>query len=95
MFLPQCRLQTALGRPHVARGIETYIGGKKLGLAVTSTGQNTIECSLVFTHRFRWQIALLVAGINYVLEVEATLDRVDNGDNSALTGYHDLQVRAR
>lgn len=42
----------------------------------------------------RWQIALLVAGINYVLEVEATLDRVDAGDNSALTGYHDLQVSA-
>lgn len=41
-----------------------------------------------------WQIALLVAGINYVLEVEATLDRVDTGDNSALTGYHDLQVSA-
>lgn len=40
------------------------------------------------------QIALLVAGINYVLEVEATLDRVDTGDNSALTGYHDLQVSA-
>lgn len=39
------------------------------------------------------QVALLVAGINYVLEVETTLGRVDNGDNSALTGYHDLQVR--
>ncbi|CAM9153876.1 unnamed protein product [Ectocarpus fasciculatus] len=38
------------------------------------------------------QIALLVAGINYVFEVEATLDRVQTGDNSALTGYHDLQV---
>ncbi len=35
-----------------------------------------------------------MAGINYVLEVEATLDRVDTGDNSALTGYHDLQVSA-
>lgn len=40
------------------------------------------------------QIALLVAGINYGLEVEATLDRVVTGDNSALTGYHDLQVSA-
>lgn len=39
------------------------------------------------------QVSLLVAGINYVLEVEATLERVDKGDNSALTGYHDLQVR--
>lgn len=39
------------------------------------------------------QIALLVAGINYVLEVESTLERVDEGNNSALTGYHDMQVR--
>ncbi|CAM9165488.1 unnamed protein product, partial [Laminaria digitata] len=38
------------------------------------------------------QVALLVAGINYVLEVEATLERVDSGDMSALNGYHDLQV---
>lgn len=38
------------------------------------------------------QIALLVAGINYVLEVEATLERVVEGDNSALAGYYDLQV---
>lgn len=37
-------------------------------------------------------MALLVAGINYVLEVEATLERVDSGDMSALNGYHDLQV---
>ena len=34
-----------------------------------------------------------MAGINYVLEVEATLERVDSGDMSALNGYHDLQVR--
>lgn len=33
-----------------------------------------------------------MAGINYVLEVEATLERVDSGDMSALNGYHDLQV---
>lgn len=39
------------------------------------------------------QIALLVAGINYVLEVETTLERVDEGNNAALTGYHELQVR--
>lgn len=44
--------------------------------------------------RVRSQIALLVAGINYVLEVETTLDRVETGNNAALTGYHDLQVRA-
>ncbi|CAM9114065.1 unnamed protein product, partial [Sphacelaria rigidula] len=38
------------------------------------------------------QVALLVAGIHYVLEVEATLQRVDGGDSTALGGYHDLQV---
>lgn len=62
--------------------------------AAMSPSQNTIESSSAVTDRFRWQISLLVAGINYVLEVEATLERVDKGDNSALTGYHDLQVRA-
>lgn len=46
------------------------------------------------SERVRLQIALLVAGINYVLEVETTLDRVETGNNAALTGYHDLQVRA-
>lgn len=38
------------------------------------------------------QVALLVAGINYVLEVETTLLRVDGGDSTALAGYHDLQA---
>lgn len=38
------------------------------------------------------QVVLLVAGINYVLEVEATLEQVDEGNNRALTGYQDLQV---
>lgn len=33
-----------------------------------------------------------MAGINYVLEVEAMLLGVEGGDSTALTGYHDLQV---